>query len=115
MRARIASALFWLAFAAVCAGFVLVAHRAQAHDWYPALCCSGRDCHPTGAVEGAREPAARFTPRGWVLHDGKVIPHDRVRQSPDGALHVCRRNGDPKGDVIEVDGKPCVFAPGLGS
>lgn len=102
------AALIVLLLAAACA-------PARAHEWYPPLCCSGRDCHPTGAAEGAREPAATWTPGGWRLHDGKMFRHDRVRQSPDGLLHVCRRNGDPKGDVIEVDGKPCIFAPGLGS
>jgi len=101
----------------VVAGLALVAAcaPARAHDWYPPLCCSGRDCHPTGAHPGAREPAATLTPQGWRLHDGKVIPHARARTSPDGVLHVCRRGGDPHGEIIEVDGRPCVFAPGLGS
>lgn len=96
---------------------MLLAAPATGHDWYPALCCSGRDCHPTGAAPGAREPAATLTPQGWRLHDGKLIPHERTRASPvqDGLLHVCRKGGDPRGDVIEVEGRPCVFAPGLGS
>lgn len=116
MTDAIATTVLRAGLALVILGFALIVacQPARAHDWYPALCCSGRDCHPTGEVDGAREPAARFTPRGWVLHDGKVIPHDKVRQSPDGALHVCRRGGDPTGDVIEVDGSPCVFVPGLG-
>lgn len=94
---------------------LLVAAPARAHDWYPPLCCSGRDCAPTGAAEGAREPAATWTPEGLRLHDGKLFAPKILRVSPDGLLHVCRRNGDPRGDVITVDGRPCIFAPGLGS
>lgn len=113
MTPRLADGLARACLAVVILALCIVA--ARAHDWYPPLCCSGRDCHPTGAADGAREPAAQWTSEGWLLHDGKLIKHKDARVSPDGLLHVCRRNGDPRGEIIEVDGKPCVFAPGLGS
>lgn len=94
---------------------LLAAAPARAHDWYPPLCCSGRDCHPTGAAEGAREPAATWDGDTLRLHDGKTYARRTLRVSPDGLLHVCRRDGDPRGEVIVVDGQPCIFAPGLGS
>lgn len=113
MTPRLAEIAVKIGLAVVLIALAVVS--ARAHDWYPALCCSGKDCHPTGAAEGAREPAAQWTAEGWRLHDGKTFKHKDVQQSPDGLFHVCRRNGDPLGEVIHVDGKPCVFAPGLGS
>lgn len=82
----------------------------QAHSFYPYECCSDTDCWPTG--EAGREPDPVFTPRGWKLADGVVVPFDRARPSPDGRFHVCRRGGQAEGAVIVPTAKPpCVWAP----
>ena len=89
---------------------------AQAHEWYPLSCCSDRDCWPMGAAADAREPDPTFTPAGWRLHDGIVVPFAATRASPDGRFHVCRMGGAPRGSVVSPSGQaPCLFAPPQGS
>lgn len=86
-----------------------------AHDsgkgWdYPSECCSNSDCWQTG---DRSEPDPIQVQRGWRLWDGKVVPHDQVRSSPDGNFHVCRRLASPDGDVVVPhDGKRwCLWVP----
>ncbi len=55
---------------------------ASAHEWYPRLCCSDRDCHPVDCAEVRKDPS------GWLWRG--VHFDDRVRDAaPDGACHVC--------------------------
>ena len=83
---------------------------ALAHSFYPWECCSNTDCWPTGA--DGREPDPVFTPRGWKLADGVIVPFDQARPSPDGKFHVCRRGGQADGALIVPDKKlPCLWAP----
>lgn len=87
---------------------------ALAHDWYPAVCCSDKDCWPAG--EGGQEPEPKAGPTGWVLHDGTVVPYAAARPSPDGRFHVCRSQGRRDGSVIRpVAQPPCLWAPVPGS
>ena len=70
----------------VCLSSILIAGGVQAHSWYPAECCDGRDCSvlPDDAVHASRE--------GWMLRTtGETIPFDDVRvlKSPDGRFHQC--------------------------
>lgn len=88
----------------------LLAVAALAHSFYPWECCHDQDCWPTG--EPGREPDPTFTPRGWKLFDGTIVPFNQARPSPDGKFHVCRRGGQANGDLIVPDGKPpCLWAP----
>jgi len=73
------------------------AEPAQAHEWYDANCCSGRDCAPisTDRVDVTRE--------GYVITlkvgDHPVLKRDRVyrlpfdsrtlKESRDGNFHLC--------------------------
>jgi len=100
---------------AVCAGLAPVScTAARAHEWYPLSCCNTSDCYETGA--GKREPDPVYTPQGWRLHDGAVVPFSRARVSPDGKFHVCRREAKPANPIIQPTNEPlCLWAPGLGS
>lgn len=91
---------------------VLVAAQkaALAHSFYPWACCSDQDCWPTGP--GEREPDPVFTPRGWRLSDGVIVPFNRARPSPDGRFHVCRRGGNISGALIAPPSEPpCLWVP----
>ena len=100
---------------AVIAGLVLVScTAARAHEWYPLACCNQADCCETG--EGKREPDPVYTPQGWQLHDGVIVPFNKARVSPDGRFHVCRYGGKPTSALIAPTNEPpCVWAPGFGS
>jgi len=115
MSASLARAVAIVGAWLVVAGLALVAAcaPARAHDWYPLACCNTADCYQVG--DGQREPAPVFTPQGWRLHDGVVVPFAEARPSPDGKFHVCRYGGNPKAGVIVADRRPCVFAPASGS
>jgi hypothetical protein len=78
--------------------------KARAHDWYPASCCSGKDCEPvpyTAVVE---------VQGGWnvdfvSLRLGRItqfLPYRLKRESLDGGFHGCWR---PDGTPI------CFFVP----
>jgi len=108
------TALIWFAQALtviVIAWLTLIALgiTARAHEWYPLECCSDRDCWRAGP--GGAEPEPRYSPTGWVLHDGTLIPHHEARPSPDGQFHVCRHGGSLLGSVIRTDGRPCLWVP----
>jgi hypothetical protein len=57
-----------------------------AHDWYPAWCCSDKDCREL--VEANGETVLE-TPDGWKLWDGRVIPRKSAKPSPDTKFHLC--------------------------
>jgi hypothetical protein len=83
---------------------------ARAHEWYPLSCCNTSDCYETGA--GKREPDPVYTPQGWRLHDGAVVPFSKARVSPDGKFHVCRWGGKPTASMIQPTNEPaCLWAP----
>jgi hypothetical protein len=76
---------------------------AQAHDWYPAFCCSDRDCH--ALVEEDGETVTESV-GGWRLWDGRTIARGMARLSPDQRFHLCE---SPAKRII------CFFAPPGGS
>ena len=61
---------------------------AQAHDWYPPECCSGRDCFRINADElvETRNGDWLYVPRNIIF------PRDKVRPSQDRHFHVCIGN-----------------------
>lgn len=80
--------------------------QAQAHDFYDAYCCGGRDCAPVSSSD------ITWTPRGWYVpagtsittHQGQVlrtregayVPERDVRSSEDGDVHLCIVDGNPR-------------------
>jgi hypothetical protein len=73
---------------------------AQAHDWYPPECCSGRDCFRVDADElvETRSGDWLYVPRNITF------PRDKVRPSQDRHFHVCI------GNSAYNDGQPlCAF------
>jgi hypothetical protein len=71
---------------------------AQAHDWYPAECCSGQDCAPADTVVIRDDGSYLVTSRGMST----VIPADynKWRRSPDGQVHVCIRRLRSGGEYL---------------
>lgn len=57
----------------------------QAHDWYPAACCSGNDCHPV-PCEQLKEVGRNLVYQGFSFYDTMIKP------SLDEACHVCISN-----------------------
>lgn len=101
---RVATVLALFMALAICAA------PAFAHDWYPWSCCSATDCWPTG--EGQLEPDPTYTPQGWRLSDGVIVPFHQARPSPDGRFHVCRKGGQSAGALITPPAEPpCLWAP----
>jgi len=91
---------------------------AHAHDWYPVECCHAIDCAPVDRIEilppatlevsllaGARPlPAMLVTSK----HGSVVVPPNFPRrQSKDGRMHVCMREGEPPGGMRLL----CIFMP----
>lgn len=86
--------------------------RVHAHEWYPYDCCHDRDCWPMGLDRDAQEPDPRIVPGGYMTHDGKFVPENQTRYSPDGRYHVCRQGGLKAGSLITPSGRPfCLFVP----
>lgn len=93
--------------------FILLNPYAHAHEWYPAICCSERDCMPINPADLVA------TPDGWkVMTNGEIIPYDsnKIKRRPLNAPpeaytspHVCFKNGDIKAEVI------CVYPMEQGS
>jgi hypothetical protein len=93
----------WIAYTIVAASFVFYSIivfqiPARAHSWYPAACCSGRDCAPIRASAITRlghnyvvtlrrgehpmlDPATEITIRQW--------PIDQTEASQDTEAHIC--------------------------
>lgn len=71
------------------AGLFPLAPGARAHDWYPAECCSDKDCAPADTVVRREDGSYLVTARGMSV----VIPanYAKWRISPDGRVHVCVR------------------------
>ncbi len=70
-----------------------------AHDWYPISCCSEKDCRP---LTEARGESVLESMAGWVLWDGRTIPRNNAKVSPDGKFHLCE---SPNKRIL------CFFAP----
>ncbi|MBF9235168.1 hypothetical protein [Microvirga alba] len=66
--------------------FFLSASLAMAHSWYPAECCSDRDCRELAEDKGE---TVDETPDGWQLWDGRVIERGIAKLSPDKKFHLC--------------------------
>ncbi len=79
--------------------FVLGSSTCFAHDWYPALCCSERDCR---ALTEAKGESVLESLEGWELWDGRKIARNAGKPSPDGKFHLCET---PAHKVL------CFFAP----
>lgn len=59
------------------------AHQAMAHDWYPANCCSGTDCHPV-PCEAINEKA-----NGAMSWNGWQYDKNQIKVSQDAQCHAC--------------------------
>lgn len=110
-RTFIADLFWWLAAIAAAVAFCveLASLPARAREWYPAECCSDRDCWVAGI--GGAEPEPRASPSGWVLGDGTLVPYHEARPSPDGKFHVCRHGGSTQGAVVRALDRPCLWVP----
>lgn len=75
----------------------------MAHDWYPVACCSQRDCRH---LEEAKGETVLETAKGWQLWDGRIVPRNTAKLSPDSLFHLCEL---PDKRII------CFFAPPGGS
>lgn len=65
--------------------FSFQVRKALAHDWYPASCCSGHDCHPIETDELIEQADG-----SWVYLPTKtVFPKDKIHPSRDNKFHVC--------------------------
>ncbi|MXQ13640.1 hypothetical protein [Microvirga makkahensis] len=78
----------------------LAGSQALAHDWYPAWCCSDRDCRALMAAGGE---TVNETADGYRLWDGRLIGRENARPSPDRHFHLCE---EPTTRAII-----CFFAP----
>ena len=84
---------------------VLGTHHAVAHSWYPAKCCSGRDCQRVDSIEMLEDGDMLFRAGSISV----VVPAEFMRlPSQDNNAHIC---------VYQVGSgeyRPrCVFVPGL--
>lgn len=84
---------------------------AFSHSWYPADCCSDRDCWPTGEDADAKEPEVKVVPGGYVTHDGHFVAEKDTRPSKDGRFHVCRYSGVRENGLISTSKGICLFVP----
>ena len=57
-----------------------------AHDWYPLSCCSEKDCRPLVEEKGETDLESAS---GWKLWDGRIIPRDSAKISPDRRFPLC--------------------------
>jgi len=81
-------------------GIFLEGPVACAHDWYPAWCCSDRECR--ALVEEKGETVLE-TAEGWKLWDGRLIARGVARPSPDRQFHIC--------EEATTKAIVCFFAP----
>ncbi len=77
----------------------LSSELALAHEWYPASCCSERDCRALVETNGE---TVLESADGWKLWDGRTVPRGRAKFSPDWQFHLCET---PAKSII------CFFAP----
>jgi hypothetical protein len=86
-RPRIRYAWFRTRLAALSAtAWFLIGPAAGAHDWYPAWCCSDKDCRALSEENGE---TAIEAPDGWHLWDGRVAARGSAKISPDKRFHLC--------------------------
>jgi hypothetical protein len=78
---------------------VLGSSPALAHSWYPASCCSDKDCRPLVEEKGETVTESED---GWTLWDGRIIARGIVQLSPDRQFHLCET---PTKRIL------CFFAP----
>lgn len=74
------------AWASIMAAGWFLSPPAAAHGWYPAWCCSERDCREL--MDAFGETVAE-TLEGWRLWDGRVIARKYAKPSPDAKFHIC--------------------------
>jgi hypothetical protein len=85
------------------------ATKAEAHDWFPANCCSGFDCRVI------KQSDVQTTVRGFVLPgNSEVVPYSspKIKQTPpegDGDYAACTKGGKPDGAII------CLYIPTWGT
>lgn len=84
----------------VFAAAFLAGPQALAHSWYPAWCCSDRDCRELVPAQGE---TVTETKDGYLLWDGRLISRDNAKPSPDRHFHICE---EPATRAII-----CFFAP----
>lgn len=89
------------AFIAVLLLLGLAVGDAFGHSFYPAECCSDRDCAPYPRV------LVKESPEGYTLATGEFIERKRARFSPDGDFHLCR--------LESTQAILCFFVPNNGS
>lgn len=99
--------------------FLLLMHKAEAHDalptaakpqgWkYPFSCCSGYDCRE---VTSGPQGTVREKPEGYVIaKTGEVVAYGdtRLKDSPNGEFHWCSVAGADDSRTI------CLFVPPRG-
>jgi len=74
--------------------------EAEAHDFYARECCNDHDCRPAMSGEVVQ------VPQGWrIIPTGEIVPQWATRRSPDGRIHRCSKDADPKALTI------CLYVP----
>jgi hypothetical protein len=76
------------------------APEAVAHDWYPAWCCSEKDCRELAEERGE---VVSEVPEGWKLWDGRIVRRKTAKPSPDAKFHLC--------EEVTTKAIICFFAP----
>lgn len=66
-------------------GLITGLHQAEAHSWYPLVCCGGQDCHPVPCQDLIN------TGKDYVYH-GIHFLKEQVQPSLDNQCHVCISN-----------------------
>jgi hypothetical protein len=96
-------ALYWLAC------IILLAGKADAHEWFPPSCCSGHDC------KVIKPDDVKTTKRGFEIPGNpEVVPYSspKIRHTPpegEGNYALCTKGGKPDGEVI------CLYIPTWGT
>jgi hypothetical protein len=78
----------------------LGASVALAHSWYPHWCCNDDDCRELFEEQGE---IVQRAPGGWRLWDGRFVPRESARPSPDSRFHLC--------EEVTTKAIICFFAP----
>lgn len=82
----------------------LSAERASLHSWYPAECCSGKDCFVATAMMRTVSGEITVWADGHTIHLPRSFP---ARPSPDSDVHICFEIDETKIPVAK-----CLFLPG---
>jgi len=84
---------------------VALGGTAASHSWYPANCCSDKDCRQLADAENPVEIAG-----GFQFPNGRKITYRQVQPSPDEHWHICESptaTEVPSGLPVLI----CVFGP----